>query len=125
MLAIAGQVIRTAGQWELKLANGWTSHADLARVRQHLATLTHSRSPFGSHAERSNGAQITAPLLERASGGATAVGAGADGATRHAAALQPSVRACAGGRYSRRSISHSWLSESMKAARTCRASSSV
>jgi hypothetical protein len=39
MLAIAGQLIRTGGQWGLKLANGWAGHADLARGRQHLATL--------------------------------------------------------------------------------------
>ena len=39
VLAIAGRVIRTAGQWGLKLADGWVDHADLARARQHLATL--------------------------------------------------------------------------------------
>jgi hypothetical protein len=39
VIAIAGQVIRTPGQWGLKLAKGWAGHADLARVRQHLATL--------------------------------------------------------------------------------------
>jgi len=39
VLAIAGQLIRTAGQWVLKLAAGWAGHADLARARQHLATL--------------------------------------------------------------------------------------
>jgi len=40
VLAIAGQLIRTAGQWGLKLADGWAGHADLARARQHLATLS-------------------------------------------------------------------------------------
>ena len=39
VIAIAGQLIRTAGQWGLKLADGWAGYADLARVRQHLATL--------------------------------------------------------------------------------------
>jgi hypothetical protein len=39
VIAIAGQLIRTAGPWGLKLANGWAGDADLARVRQHLATL--------------------------------------------------------------------------------------
>ena len=39
VIAIAGQLIRTAGQWMLKLADGWAGHADLARVRQPLATL--------------------------------------------------------------------------------------
>ena len=39
VIALAGQLIRTAGQWGLKLADGWAGHADLARVRQHLATL--------------------------------------------------------------------------------------
>ena len=39
VLAIAGQLIRTAGQWMLKLAPGWAGHADLARARQQLATL--------------------------------------------------------------------------------------
>jgi hypothetical protein len=39
VIAIAGQLIRTAGQWGLKLAEGWAGHADLARARQHLATL--------------------------------------------------------------------------------------
>jgi hypothetical protein len=39
VIAIAGQLIHTAGQWGLKLAEGWAGHADLRRVRQHLATL--------------------------------------------------------------------------------------
>jgi hypothetical protein len=39
VIAIAGQLIRTAGQWVLKLAEVWASRADLGRVRQHLATL--------------------------------------------------------------------------------------
>ena len=39
VLAIAGLVIRTAGQWGLTPADGWAARADLARARQHLATL--------------------------------------------------------------------------------------
>ena len=39
VLALAGQLIRTAGRWVLKLAEGWAGHADLGRARQHLATL--------------------------------------------------------------------------------------
>jgi hypothetical protein len=39
VIAIAGQLIHTAGQWGLKLAAEWAGHADLARARQHLATL--------------------------------------------------------------------------------------
>jgi hypothetical protein len=39
VLAIAGQLIRTAGQWVLKLAEAWAGHADLVRARQHLAML--------------------------------------------------------------------------------------
>ena len=39
VLAVAGQLIRTAGQWGLQLAEGWAGQADLMRVRQHLATL--------------------------------------------------------------------------------------
>lgn len=39
LIAIAGQLIRTAGQWVLKLADGWAGQVDLARARQHLATL--------------------------------------------------------------------------------------
>jgi hypothetical protein len=37
--AVAGQLIRTAGQWGLKLATDWTGQLDLARVRAHLAAL--------------------------------------------------------------------------------------
>jgi hypothetical protein len=40
VIALAGQLIRTAGQWVLKLAEGWAGQADLARVREHLATLS-------------------------------------------------------------------------------------
>jgi Transposase DDE domain group 1 len=40
VIAIAGQLIRTAGQWGLKLADGWAGQADLMRVREHLATLS-------------------------------------------------------------------------------------
>jgi hypothetical protein len=39
VLALAGQLIRTAGQWVLKLAEGWAGQADLRRMRVHLATL--------------------------------------------------------------------------------------
>jgi hypothetical protein len=41
LLAVAGQLIRTAGQWVLKLAAHWPGQAELARIRRHLAT----RSP--------------------------------------------------------------------------------
>lgn len=40
VLAIAGQLIRTAGQWRLKLAEGWAGQVDLGRVRRHLAALS-------------------------------------------------------------------------------------
>jgi hypothetical protein len=36
---VAAQLIRTAGQWVLKLAAGWSGQADVVRVRTHLATL--------------------------------------------------------------------------------------
>lgn len=39
LVAVAGQLIRTAGQWMLKLATDWTGQPDLARVRTHLAAL--------------------------------------------------------------------------------------
>ncbi len=39
LLAVAGQLIRTAGRWVLKLAADWVAQRDLVRVRTHLATL--------------------------------------------------------------------------------------
>jgi hypothetical protein len=39
VIAIAGQLIRTAGQWVLKLAEEWRGQAALRRVRQELAPL--------------------------------------------------------------------------------------
>jgi Transposase DDE domain group 1 len=39
VIAIAGQLIRTAGQWMLKLTETWAGHADLGRAHQHLAAL--------------------------------------------------------------------------------------
>jgi hypothetical protein len=39
VLAVAAQLIRTAGQWVLKLAAGWGGQADLQRVRAYLAAL--------------------------------------------------------------------------------------
>lgn len=39
VLALAGQLIRTAGRWVLKLAEGWPWEADLLRARQRLAAL--------------------------------------------------------------------------------------
>jgi hypothetical protein len=39
LLAVAGQLIRTAGRWVLKLAADWGAQRDLLRVRAHLATL--------------------------------------------------------------------------------------
>jgi hypothetical protein len=39
VVAVAGSLIHTAGQWVLKLAQDWVGQADLRRVRQHLATL--------------------------------------------------------------------------------------
>ncbi len=39
VIALAGQLIRTAGQWILKLAAGWRWQADLLRARQRLAAL--------------------------------------------------------------------------------------
>jgi hypothetical protein len=39
LLALAGQLIRTAGQWVLKLAEGWRWQADLLRARHWLAAL--------------------------------------------------------------------------------------
>ena len=41
LIAVAGQLIRTAGQWGLKLAENWAGQANLTRVRQQLA----ARSP--------------------------------------------------------------------------------
>ena len=41
LIAVAGQLIRTAGQWVLKLAEDWAGQADLTRVRQQLT----ARSP--------------------------------------------------------------------------------
>jgi len=41
LLVVAGQLIRTAGQWVLKLAAHWPGQTELARLRRHLAT----RSP--------------------------------------------------------------------------------
>jgi hypothetical protein len=41
LIAVAGQLIRTAGQWGLKLAKDWAGPADLTRVRPPLA----ARSP--------------------------------------------------------------------------------
>lgn len=39
VIALAGQLIRTAGRWVLKLAEGWPWEADLLRARQRLAAL--------------------------------------------------------------------------------------
>ena len=39
LLAIAGRLIRTAGQWRLQLARDWAGQVELARVRHHLATI--------------------------------------------------------------------------------------
>jgi len=39
VLAVAGQLVRSAGQWRLKLATGWTGQPDLVRVRTYLAPL--------------------------------------------------------------------------------------
>jgi hypothetical protein len=39
VLALAGRLIRTAGQWILQLAEGWHWQADLLRARQRLAAL--------------------------------------------------------------------------------------
>ena len=39
VIAIAGRLIRTAGQWMLQLAQDCAGQGDLARVRGHLATL--------------------------------------------------------------------------------------
>jgi hypothetical protein len=39
VIAIAGQLIRTAGQWVLKLAEDWRGQPELRRVRAQLATL--------------------------------------------------------------------------------------
>jgi len=39
LIAVAGQLIRTAGQWMLKLATDWAGRPDVLRVRTHLATL--------------------------------------------------------------------------------------
>lgn len=39
VVALAGQLIRTAGQGVLKLAEGWRRQADLLRARQRLAAL--------------------------------------------------------------------------------------
>jgi hypothetical protein len=39
VIALAGQLIRTAGRWVLKLAEGWRWQADLLRARQRLAAL--------------------------------------------------------------------------------------
>jgi Transposase DDE domain group 1 len=39
VIAVAGQLIRTAGQWVLKLAADGTASTSLRRVRMHLATL--------------------------------------------------------------------------------------
>jgi len=39
VLAVAAQLIRTAGQWVLKLAGTWPGQPDVRRVRVHLATL--------------------------------------------------------------------------------------
>jgi hypothetical protein len=39
LLTVAGQLIRTAGRWVLKLATDWVAQRDLVRVREHLATL--------------------------------------------------------------------------------------
>jgi hypothetical protein len=39
VVAVAGQLIRTAGQWVLKLGADWAGQPDLVRVRAHLATL--------------------------------------------------------------------------------------
>ena len=39
LIAVAGQLIRTAGQWVLKLATHWAGRADLGQVRAHLAPL--------------------------------------------------------------------------------------
>lgn len=40
LLTLAGQLVRTAGQWVLRLAATAHAAADLARVRAHLATLS-------------------------------------------------------------------------------------
>jgi hypothetical protein len=37
VVAVAGQLIRTAGQWRLKLATGWPGQPELVRVRTSLA----------------------------------------------------------------------------------------
>jgi hypothetical protein len=39
VLAVAGQLIRTAGQWMLTLATDWAGRPAVLRVRAHLATL--------------------------------------------------------------------------------------
>lgn len=39
LITVAGQLIRTAGQWVLKLGADWAGRADVVRVRAHLATL--------------------------------------------------------------------------------------
>ncbi len=39
LITVAGQLIRTAGQWGLKLGADWAGQADLVRVRAHLAPL--------------------------------------------------------------------------------------
>jgi hypothetical protein len=39
LIAVAGQLIRTAGRWVLKLAADWAGRPDVLRVRTHLATL--------------------------------------------------------------------------------------
>jgi hypothetical protein len=39
VLAVAAQLIHTAGQWILKLAAGWGGQADVQRVRAHLVAL--------------------------------------------------------------------------------------
>jgi hypothetical protein len=39
LVAVVGQLIRTAGQWVLKLATDWAGQVDVLCVREHLATL--------------------------------------------------------------------------------------
>jgi len=39
LIALAGQLIRTAGRWVLKLAQDWAGQVELRRLRRQLATL--------------------------------------------------------------------------------------
>jgi hypothetical protein len=39
LIALAGQLIRTAGRWVLKLAQDWAGQVELMRLRRQLATL--------------------------------------------------------------------------------------